>query len=838
MLLAPLAAASEARALVPLGFYDIDLTPDPAFVDEGEVLNVDAQIVGVGCASTWGGVDWGVTIEHGTSEPSDILSVFPTLVSFSDGATQVPITITVDDDFDVEGPETFDLVLTPSEPTVLCSAPVGTFDPNLSEYRITVEITDNDSAVSLVVKDVLVDEGDFGSPNAMIEVALLGGPPIEDVTVDWVTEDGTATTNDNDYLAAGGTVTFPLGSVSEKILVPVVGDTVPEPDEFFEVKIFNPSEGTIDDDRAQVLIRNDDGAIGAFVIDDVAVHEGDDDVAILTVTLDPQSLPREPPTAVVPITVQYSTEDGTAVANQDYLPAAGVLDFPAGVTERQIEIGLVNDNIQEAEEFFEVLLKLPTGAPIAKQLGKVTVSDDDEAGPVEPEIGIDDAEVEEGDEGSRTLSFEVHLDRGTTQTVSVSYQTADGTASAEEGDYQPAAGTLTFPPGVIRRTVEVTVFGDTRVEPDETLLLRLSAADGGTLGRAEATGTILDDDGGTVTPTLAVGDTTVTEGDSGTSPAIVEVTLTPAAETVVTVDYATADGSARVGFDYQGRDGTLTFQPGDTSMTVPIPIRGDTVAEETESFFVRLSGASGAEIADDEGEVTILDNDGDGPAIEIAILDTSVIEGDEGITLANFLVQLSAPSNGTVAADFGTVDGTAMAGVDYRANAGRVVFQPGQTSLTLTVEVLGDTQVEDDEFFAVELSRPEGGVLARATARCRIEDDDGGTPSTSIVRLVRSISTTEGGDSPVVVAERLGDATTPAAVVLVTVPGTARAGDDFQPIRRTLTWTAGRSGPIEVPLGIVDDNVEEQEERFFVTLREPRGAVLGTPREVAVVVVD
>jgi len=110
-------------------------------------------------------------------------------------------------------------------------------------------------------------------------------------------------------------------------------------------------------------------------------------------------------------------------------------------------------------------------------------------------------------------------------------------------------------------------------------------------------------------PTLSIGDVTVAEGNAGTSDAVFSVSLSAASSSTVTVSYATANGTASAGGDYVAVSGTLTFPAGTTSHTVAVAVNGDMAPESTETFFVSLSGAANATIADGEGQGTILNDD-------------------------------------------------------------------------------------------------------------------------------------------------------------------------------------------------------------------------------------
>src|SRR5262249_6199364 len=153
--------------------------------------------------------------------------------------------------------------------------------------------------------------------------------------------------------------------------------------------------------------------------------------------------------------------------------------------------------------------------------------------------------------------------------------------------------------------------------PDETFTVTLSNPTGSaTLTRAAATGTIVNDDvaPGPRTPTLDIADASAAEGNSGTTPMNFAVTLSPASSQVVTVQFATSNAGAVAGQDYTATSGTLTFQPGETSKTIGVPVIGDTQFEGNELFLVTLSNPTGgATINRAQALGTILDDEATGP---------------------------------------------------------------------------------------------------------------------------------------------------------------------------------------------------------------------------------
>src|SRR5262249_43489201 len=142
-------------------------------------------------------------------------------------------------------------------------------------------------------------------------------------------------------------------------------------------------------------------------------------------------------------------------------------------------------------------------------------------------------------------------------------------------DYAATSGTLTFNPGITSVTIAVAVNGDTDVEPDEDFFVNLGAPSPAavTLARGQAQGVIRNDDavGGTL-PLISVNDVKAPEGNSGTKTVGFTVTLSAASTQVVTVQYATADGTATAGSDYTAKSGTLTFNPGVTIQSVRVTV--------------------------------------------------------------------------------------------------------------------------------------------------------------------------------------------------------------------------------------------------------------------------
>ena len=228
--------------------------------------------------------------------------------------------------------------------------------------------------------------------------------------------------------------------------------------------------------------------------------------------------------------------------------------------------------------------------------------------PALPTVSVGNASKAEGSSGTSNLAFTVNLSKASTTPVTVQYATSNGTATAGQ-DYVAASGTVTFAAGETSKTVNVVVNGDATVEPDETLTLTLSSPSGATLATSSATGTITNDDVAPTLPTASIGNASKAEGNSGTSNMTFTVTLSKASTTPVTVQYATANGTATAGQDYVAASGTITFAAGETSKTVNVVVNGDATSESDETFTVTLSNPSGITIATAVATGTITNDD-------------------------------------------------------------------------------------------------------------------------------------------------------------------------------------------------------------------------------------
>jgi CSLREA domain-containing protein len=200
--------------------------------------------------------------------------------------------------------------------------------------------------------------------------------------------------------------------------------------------------------------------------------------------------------------------------------------------------------------------------------------------------------------------FTITLSAPSANSVSVTFQTANSTALAGQ-DYVAKSGTLSFAPGETSKAVSVVFIGDDVAELNEAFFFDLKTVSGATISDGRGNGSIANDDG----PQISIDDApSLLEGNSSSRSQIFTVRLSMASTNTITVKFATANSTADTS-DYVAVTGTLTFNPGETSKTIAVAVKGDTSVEPNESYRVVLSNATFARIADGTAVGVILNDD-------------------------------------------------------------------------------------------------------------------------------------------------------------------------------------------------------------------------------------
>jgi len=671
------------------------------------------------------------------------------------------------------------------------------------------------------IDDVSVVEG-----SGSLQFTVTATPPAAvPTTISYVSSNGTAQSG-SDYTAVAGTLSFGVGVATQTITVDVSGDVIVEADETVNITLSNPSGGsTLSDALGVGTIQNDDTT--TVSVADSEVFEG----GAGGVPMDFAVSFSQPVQGAVSLAFQTADGDdadpslNATAADGDYVAANGIIGFSSLATGPQpFSVTVLGDGKVEPDQVFRVNLgigSLPAGVdpadvilPAGAVLGRIR--DDD--GTV---INLGDVAVDEGNGGAVTLDFPITLSNPSKTPVSVNYTATAG--SAQAADFKPVNGVFVIPPLTTATTIPVPVLGESIVEPDETVLLTLSAPSGGFLGDGSGVGTIRNDD----SAVLVAANTSVAEGNAGTTPMSFTVTLSNPVQGAVSASASSADGAnadpllnATVADnDYQAITSPLSFPAGTTTQTVIVPIVGDTDVAADQQLRLLLSNlavaaglpAGSVTLAPGAGLGTIQNDD----SATLSIADASVAEGNAGNTPLVFTVSLSGPSEAAVTVGYQVAGQTATAGADFVAASGTLTIPAGATTASLTVSVIADTLVEGNETLQVQLSNAQGAALGDALAVGTIVDDD-----VARLRLSDASGSEIGSGSVVFTATLSAPLAQPVTVQYATGNGTASAGTDYAETTGQITFAPGvTSATIVVPL--MNDGLAEGDETFMLTLFDP-----------------
>ncbi|MEU4624069.1 Calx-beta domain-containing protein [Actinoplanes sp. NPDC023801] len=496
-------------------------------------------------------------------------------------------------------------------------------------YTITDDAADKPPSVSLGAANVAEDAGNAAVPVTL--TFLPGNDATSSEQAVSITPQALPGTAGIDDYGQPATQSIAAGAATGSITVPILDDTTPESEETFQVRAASvgPAGATTGTDTAVVTITDDDrnAVKPSFSVDAVPVSEGAGS-ATFTVTLS------EAARADVDLTV--SSDDGTAkeaaggVGGDDYDRPSGTLRIGSGSRTGTFTVPVKQDSVFENDETARFTVALATGETDATGPAKdatLTITNDD----TRPALALSPSAS--GTEGE--VTFLTGSIDGITQ-VDVNYGSLEvsGTTSgdpAETADYKLLGGGVVVPGGTtagIRVDVaSIDLLGDTVDEPVETFDLALGAA------RATVR---INDDPADAPPTVSVSDESIRENEQSVD---VRVALDFAAGTTgterkISVPWRTVAGTAEAGGDFTNSSGTATFDPGTDSVTVNVPLVGDSVREGDQRFVVRLEtpAPNDVKVEKADGTVTIEDDDtAVRPTLTIA---SAIVTGEQRVRLS------------------------------------------------------------------------------------------------------------------------------------------------------------------------------------------------------------
>jgi VCBS repeat-containing protein len=745
-----------------------------------------------------------VSTADGTARQGEDYTPFEGTVRWQPGETgrktiEIPI---IDDQLD-EPDETFSVRL--GNPVI------GVINTGTA----TVTILDNDDPPSLSIADLTISEG----AGQAVLVVTLSGLSSREVSVSYVTADGTAKANE-DYTAASGTLVWRAGETGPKNLsVIILDDQIFEASETFAVNLSSAANATLERSTATVTIEENDPPPVVSIVQTLTVDEPTDadGNAFLTATMDRASS--------INVTVNYATSDDTAVKGRDYVETSGSITWQAGETGiKSIPVVIKADRIKEANETFIVTLSNPVNATLGNAIARVTISDSDDLPSVQV---LGDVIITEGPEVRARV--QVRLNGGSSTPVSVGYVTENGTAVADQ-DFRPvpANALLTWnaEESDTIKEIFIDLLDDRIDEPDETFSVILNSVPTNNASLATQNRAIITIQDNDPAPTLQLRTSSVGEGSG--QPAI-EVRLFGGSHQNVEVAVSVTDGTAVSGQDYTFTPvPPLAFPANEVDRVLSFPIRilDDQIFEpgEGETINIALTPNPDTGVAPLSGVIRITDND----VVPTLRITNSSLEVNEGTspnnTVMTVTVMLERGINRAVTAVVNTEDITARANVDYVPISNLALVFPANAINTIRsfpVQIIADAVDEaNEERFRVRITTPDDPDVGDTTGVITILDDD----VAGLVVTPTTLEVSEGDITGVTYSARLTSVPTSTVTLTIDPDDQLRLAAPSLPLVApgqpiVLTFPANNSAltPQIVTVVAVDDSLVEGPHTALIT---------------------
>ncbi len=525
-----------------------------------------------------------------------------------------------------------------------------------------------------------------------------------------------------------------------------------------------------------------------------------------------------------PISFEYQTMNGNALSGDDYNSASGTLTFSPGQTTKQITVSILNDFVVEPQKYYHLQI---SNAQNANNSAAITINtnllyayiDDDD-----PNVSMGTVNPEYVMENAGTQVFTVNLSAPQTYSVSVHYQSYDNYAISGN-DYVGVNGTLVFAPGETSKTFAITILEDYLQEYSENYFVYIDNAQNVNASMPMTIGSLyyafanIEDNDPSISISAPSPEYVAENG--GTQ--LFTATLSSPQTYSVSFHYQTNDYYATAGTDYVATSGVLTFAPGQTTKTFTVSILDDNLNEYPESYYVSLDNAQHVNAAQ---PMTISNNysyayiDDNDPILSISTTAPDTLSESGGAQW--FTINMSSPQTYSVSVQYQANSNSAVAGTDFVATNGTLIFAPGETSKTLSVTLLNDYLNEGVESFYVSIdsaknlsnSLPMTIGYNQYYAYAYISDND------PLLNLVSPSPATlmESSTGAFAYSVTLSAVQPyPVSVNYQTTNFEAMEGTDFIAANGTLTFLPGESSKT-FTITCVDDYLNESAEMFYVTL--------------------
>ncbi|MCA2831098.1 MAG: M10 family metallopeptidase C-terminal domain-containing protein [Microcystis sp. M038S1] len=680
----------------------------------------------------------------------------------------------------------------------------------------------------------IIDVSEFTTPATTVTLSISPSSVTEDGTTNMVytfTRSGVTTnaltvnytiggtaTNGTDYTSIPTSVTFAANSSTATVIVDPTADTTVESNETVALTLATGTGYTVGTPNA---------ATGTINNDDVTLPS-------ITLAVSPSSVTEDGTSNLIyifmrtgdttnPLTVNY-TIGGTATNGTDYTSIPTSVTFAANSSTATVTVDPTADTTVESDETVALTLATGTGYTVGTTTAVIgTIANDDTS----VTLAVSPTSVTE--DGTANLVYTFTRSGVTTNALTVNY-TVGGTAT-NGTDYTSIPTSVTFAANSATATVTVDPTADTTVESDETVALTLATGTGYTVGTPDAvTGTILNDDLPSIT--LAVSPSSVTE--DGTTNLIYTFTRSGVTSNALTVNY-TLGGTATLNTDYTrtGTTNTVTFAAGSSTATVIVDPTADTTVENNETVALTLATGTGYTVGTTTAVTGTITND-DLPSITLAVSPTSVTE--DGTTNLVYTFTRSGVTTNALTVNY-TLGGTATLNTDYTrtGTTNTVTFAAGSSTATVTVDPTADTTVESNETVALTLAAGTGYTVGTTTAVTgTITNDD---TSVASQLSINDITVVEGQNNNAILTVTVNNPNPQQITVnYTTAPINATANVDYTSQTGTLT-IAPNTSTASISIPILNDNLNEPDEVFTVTLSNPVNATINPDEAIGQVII-
>jgi uncharacterized delta-60 repeat protein len=672
--------------------------------------------------------------------------------------------------------------------------------------------------------------------NVSITVVRVGGTSgtnangTGDIIIPFTTSDGTAKADTDhagvtNYLRVTANLDFPPGEVLRTVLIPVFDDNVITPDLTVKLSISNAPAAFLGGQSGALLtIINDDSAISFSPATYSVPKNVINGNAVITIQ-------RSGGFGGISSVTFNTDATGSAVPVTDYTPVGPVtVTFAAGVTSAVVNVPINNNGLAEGNRTIGLVLTNALNAVLASPSNGVVTIIDNITAP--GQLSFSSATyTANANDGNATIT--VIRSNGKTGTVTANYTTTP--INAVPGvNYDTTAGTATLNDGITNFTFTIPVHNNGLAIGPVSLLVSLSNPTNTTL--INPTNATLTINNTNVVVAFAAATNTFIE-TAGIVPVI--VMRFNNTNSTSTVSYKTTDGTAVSNLNYSAASGTVTFNPGEFSKTIPVHLLHNTNYNGTVAFNLNLMNPSaGVQIGLPNPTVIQITDAEAGISFTNSALSVSKGAGSITVTVvcANTNVEPVIVNSNTVplTVTYLTADGTGVNGVDYTAVTGTLVFTNGNGTNTFTVPILNNGLVNGNKTFNVMLANPTapGVLVPPSTATITIIDSNSGLDFSSA-----NYSINKSGGSALITVLRTDNTNVTSTVNFIATNGTAVNGLNFTATNGTLIFTNGvTSQSFSVP--IISTTVAQPDLTVLLQLLGPVNGILLPPSAATLTIHD